>query len=129
MKLEAVGRVSMRDMGLEVGRQIDDIDGSKGAFLRADTATNAQTLGDESNLRFGSDFDAETTTSNNGARLFTFLSAFLRFALVCTDDGDTSKLVGHVGYGVLRELQIWSVGSRSLEPLAEVCTVVTQPAR
>jgi hypothetical protein len=77
MKLEAVGGVSMRDMGLEVGRQIDDVDGSKGAFFRANTATNAQTLGDEGNLRFGSDFDAETTTSNNGARLFAFLSAFL----------------------------------------------------
>jgi hypothetical protein len=77
MKLEAVGRVSMGDMGLEVGRQIDDVDCSKGAFFRANTAANAQTLGDEGNLRFGSDFDAETTTSNNGARLFAFLSAFL----------------------------------------------------
>jgi hypothetical protein len=77
MKFEAVGRVSMRNMGLEVGRQIDDVDGSKRAFFRTNAATNAQTLGDEGNLRFGSDFDAETTASNNGARLFAFLSAFL----------------------------------------------------
>jgi hypothetical protein len=47
MQLEAVGRVSMSNLRLEVGGQIDDVDGIKGTFLRADTATDAEGLGDE----------------------------------------------------------------------------------
>jgi hypothetical protein len=39
MKLEAVGRVSMRNMGFEIRRKVDDVDGTKWAFLRTDTAT------------------------------------------------------------------------------------------
>ena len=35
MELEAVGRITMRDLRLEVCGKIDDIDGSKGAFLDA----------------------------------------------------------------------------------------------
>jgi hypothetical protein len=44
MKLEAVGRVSMCDVRLEIGWQIDDIDSSKGTLLWADTTTDAKTL-------------------------------------------------------------------------------------
>lgn len=40
MKLEAVGRVSMRNMGLEVGWQIDNVDSSERTLLWADTATD-----------------------------------------------------------------------------------------
>lgn len=77
MKLEAVRGVSVRHMRLEVGRQIDNIDCSKGTFLGADTTANAETLRDENNLRLGSDFNAETPTSHDRARLLAFLSAFL----------------------------------------------------
>jgi hypothetical protein len=42
MKLEAVGRVSVSDMGLEVGGQVDDVDGSKGALLGTDTTSNTE---------------------------------------------------------------------------------------
>jgi len=42
MELEAVGRVSVGDLGLEIGWQIDDADGVKGAFLRADTLSACQ---------------------------------------------------------------------------------------
>jgi hypothetical protein len=41
MQLEAVGRVSMRDLSLEVRRQVDDVDGIEWAFLRADTTSYA----------------------------------------------------------------------------------------
>jgi len=44
MKLEAVGRVSVRDLGLEICWQINDCNGSKWAFLRTDTTSNAQVL-------------------------------------------------------------------------------------
>jgi len=78
MKLEAVGRVSMRDVRLEIGWQIDDIDSSKGTFLWADTTTDAKTLRDEGDLGRRIHFDTETATSNDGAGFFAFLSAFLR---------------------------------------------------
>jgi len=41
MELEAIGRISMGDVGFEIGRQIDDIDGSEGALFRTDTTSNA----------------------------------------------------------------------------------------
>lgn len=77
MQLEAVGGVPMGDMGFEVGWQIDDINGAKGAFLRTDAATNTQAFRNESDLRFWGDFDAEAATSDNRARLLAFLPAFL----------------------------------------------------
>lgn len=50
MQLEAVGRISVRDLGLKVGWQIDDGDSIEGTFLRADTATNTQSFGNESDF-------------------------------------------------------------------------------
>ena len=50
MKLEAVGRVAVGDLGLEVGGQVDDVNGSEWALLGTDTTTNAQALGDEGDL-------------------------------------------------------------------------------
>jgi len=50
MELEAVGRVSMGDLGLEICWQIDDVDGTEGAFLRTDTTPDAKTLRNESDL-------------------------------------------------------------------------------
>lgn len=78
VELEAVGRVSMGDLGLEVGGQIDDVDGVKGAFLRADTATDTEALGDEGDFGRVGDFDAQLARADNGTRLFAFLTAFLR---------------------------------------------------
>jgi hypothetical protein len=78
VQLEAVRRVSMRDLGLEVGGQVDNIDGVEGAFLGADTAANTQALGDEGDLGHVVDLDAQLARADHGTRLFTFLSAFLR---------------------------------------------------
>ena len=85
MELEAVGSVSMRNMGLEIRWKIDDIDGAKWAFFRTDTATNTETFGNEGDLRLGCDFNTEPSAPNNRARLLAFLSAFLQG--ICQDIG------------------------------------------
>ena len=40
MKLEAIGGVSMGNLGLKIRGKIDDIDGAERTFLWANTATN-----------------------------------------------------------------------------------------
>ena len=64
----------MGDLVLEIGGQVDDGDGVEGAFLWANTATDAKTLGNEGQARLGGNFDAKFTTANNRARLFAFLT-------------------------------------------------------
>lgn len=49
----------MGDLGFEVGRQIDDVDGAEGTFLGTDTAPYTQALGNEGDLGFRGDFDAQ----------------------------------------------------------------------
>ena len=76
MQLETVGAISVGDLALEVGGQVDDGNGIEGALLGANTTTDAERLGDEGQARFGSNLDAELATSNDRARLFTFLTTF-----------------------------------------------------
>jgi len=57
MQLEAVGRVAVCDLSLEVGGQVDDVDGVEGAFLGTDTAADAQAFADEGYAGGGVDFD------------------------------------------------------------------------
>lgn len=78
MQLEAIGRVSVGDLGLEVRGQIDNVDGIEGTLLRADTASNAESLGDEGDFRVGGDFDAQLARADHGAGLFALLATFLR---------------------------------------------------
>jgi hypothetical protein len=59
VQLEAVGGVAVRDLGLEVGGQVDDADGVEGAFFGADAAADAEAFGDEGDFAVGGDFDAE----------------------------------------------------------------------
>lgn len=77
MQLETVCRVSVGDLSLKIGWQIDDMDCSKGAFFRADTTTDAQPLRDIGDLGLGSNFDTEFAGSNHRAGLLAFLSTFL----------------------------------------------------
>lgn len=51
MELEAVRRISMGDLTLEVGREVDDGDCAERATLGADTAADAQLFRDESQSR------------------------------------------------------------------------------
>jgi hypothetical protein len=77
VQLEAIGRVSMCDLRLEVRGQIDDVDGVEGAFLGADTAPNAEALRDEGDFGRVGDFDAQLARADHGTRLFAFLATFL----------------------------------------------------
>jgi hypothetical protein len=90
VELEAVGRVSVGDLRLEVGREVDDGDGAKRALAHADTATDTERLRDEGDARLGRHFDAELTASDDGARLLAFLPALFGLALVFRDDRDTA---------------------------------------
>ena len=67
----------MCDLGLEVGGQVDDVDGAEGALLRTDTAADAETFGYVCDLGLGGDFDAELSSPDDRAGLFALLPAFL----------------------------------------------------
>jgi hypothetical protein len=77
VQLEAVGGVTVGDLGLQVGGQVDDGDGTEGTLLGADTATDAKGFGDKGDLRFGGHFNAKLTRANHGARLLALLTTFL----------------------------------------------------
>jgi hypothetical protein len=78
MKLEAVGGVSMGDLGFEIGRQVDDMNCPEGAFLRTNATSNAKSLGDEGDFRLGRNLDTELASSHDGAGLLAFLTTFLK---------------------------------------------------
>lgn len=77
VELEAIGRITVGDLSLQVGGQVDDVNRTERALLRADTTTNAQSLGDEGDLGLGGDLDAKFASANHRARLFAFLTTFL----------------------------------------------------
>lgn len=87
MQLEAVGRVTVGDLCLEVGWQVDDVDSTEWTFLRADTATDTEALGNEGDFGFGCHFDTKFACADHRARLFTLLTTFLEKVLpsVCFD--------------------------------------------
>jgi hypothetical protein len=76
MKLEAIGRVSMRNLGLQICRQIDDLDRGEGTFLNTYSASDTETFRDKCDLGGRFDFDAEAAAAHNGAGLLAFLSAY-----------------------------------------------------
>lgn len=78
VELETVGRVAMCHLALEVRGQVDDMDGAKWTFLRADTASDTEALGDEGDLRVGGDLNAELPRADHGARLLALLPTFLQ---------------------------------------------------
>lgn len=81
VKLEGVRAISMGDLTLEVGGQVDDGDGVEGALLGADTATDTEGLRDEGKARGGRNFDAELSATDNGTRLLAFLTTLSRATL------------------------------------------------
>jgi hypothetical protein len=78
VQLEAVRRVSMGDLGLEVRGQIDDVNGVKWALLGADTASYTQALGNKGDLGGGLHLNAQLAGAHDGTGLFAFLATFLR---------------------------------------------------
>lgn len=77
MNLEAVGRVAMCHLGLEVCRKINDVDGAKRAFLGTNSTADAEALRDEGNLGVRGDLNAELPATDDRAGLLTFLPTFL----------------------------------------------------
>lgn len=62
-------------------------------YLDADTTTNAESFRDDSNPIGRSYLNAELAHTDHGARLFAFLTATFRFALIRIDNGYPSELV------------------------------------
>lgn len=77
VKLEAVGGVTVGDLALQVGGQVDNVDGTERTLLGADTTTNAKALGDEGDLRLVGHFDAKLTRADHRAGLLALLTTFL----------------------------------------------------
>jgi hypothetical protein len=44
MEFEAVGGIAVGDLTFKIGGQVDNMDGAKRTFLRADTAANTKSL-------------------------------------------------------------------------------------
>lgn len=61
--------------------------------LDANTAADAQLLGQGGNLRGGRHFDAQLAHADDGTGLLALLTTSLRFAFVCADDGNSRLLV------------------------------------
>lgn len=139
MEFEAVCRISVGDLRLQVGRKIDNIDGVERAFLRADTASYAQRLGYEGNPRGRFYFDTQLTSPNDWTRFAAFcivsviqmqmwyicikltLSAFLRLAFVCIDDGNSA---GWMSVKVQAKRNNLHIPSKLVSGHGEVCGVV-----
>jgi hypothetical protein len=77
VELEAVGRVTVGDLRLEVGGQVDDVDGIERTFFRANTTTDTETLGDEGNLGCVFDLNTELAGTDDRAGLLALLTTFL----------------------------------------------------
>ena len=67
VKLEAIRRITMSDLALQIGGKVDDVDGIKRTLLWANTATNAKALRNKGDLRLGGNFDTELAGSDDGA--------------------------------------------------------------
>lgn len=96
MELKAVRRVSMCDLGFEIGWKVDDIDSAKRAFFWTDTTSNTQCFTDESDFGIRGNLDTKSSASNHRTTLFALLPAFFWFALVGANNGDTGKLISHL---------------------------------
>ena len=81
VELEAVGRITVGDLGLQVGGQVDDVDSTERTLLGANTTTDTQALGDKGDLGVGSHFDTEFTRPHDGARLLALLTTFLHLSV------------------------------------------------
>lgn len=84
----------MRDLGLEVRGQVDDVDGVEGAFLGADTAADTEALRDECDFGLIGDLDAQLARAHDGTRLLAFLSTFLGRVRKVWDEGKDRTCLG-----------------------------------
>ena len=62
------------------------------SYLDADTASDAELLGDDGDLVIGRHLDTELAHAHHRARALALLATSLRLAAVAVDDGDTGEL-------------------------------------
>ncbi len=79
MKFETIGRVSVRGIFLQVGGQVDDVDGFKRTLFHANTASNAQLLAQKGNFVGWTHFNTQ----------FSYSSALGRWPYPCARRGTT----------------------------------------
>lgn len=77
MEFEAVSRVSMSNLGLQIRRQVDDVDRTEWAFLHANTTPDTEPLRNECDSRVRCDFNTKFAGSHNWAGFLAFLATFL----------------------------------------------------
>ena len=65
VQLERVCRVPVGRLGLEVARQVDDVDGLEGALSHTDAAPDAQLLRDGGDLRRRRNLDTQLACANH----------------------------------------------------------------
>lgn len=82
MQFEAIRGITMGNLRLEVGRQVDDVYCAEWALFGANTTSYAECLGYEGDFRRCVYFDTEATTANNRARFLALLPTFLFTSLV-----------------------------------------------
>lgn len=76
-------------------------------YLYADSATDAELLGEDGNLGGGRHFNAQLAHADYGTGPLALLSASLRLAFVRADDGNSRLLVRLLGRLVLRHGVLW----------------------
>ena len=65
VELEAVGRIAVSDLSLQVGGQIDDVNGAERALLGTDTAADTEAFGDEGDLGLGGNLNTELASPHD----------------------------------------------------------------
>ncbi len=97
VQLETVCRITVSDLGFQIGWQIDDVYGTKWTFFRADTTSDAKAFRDVGDLGLGRDLDTEFASSDDGAGFLAFLSTFLDMVSV---SGCAVGLCGLLTFGL-----------------------------
>jgi hypothetical protein len=78
VELEAVRRVPVGDLRLQVGGQVDDVDGAERALLDTDTTSNTQAFRNERDLGLRGNLDAKLSSPDDWTRLLALLPTFLQ---------------------------------------------------
>lgn len=86
VQFETVSSIPVSDLVLQPFRQIDDLNGRKGASFNAHTASNTECFRDEADLRCFCHLNANFTCFVHRARLSALLSAFFWLALIWVND-------------------------------------------
>mmetsp|Transcript_29627 Transcript_29627/g.55078 ORF Transcript_29627/g.55078 Transcript_29627/m.55078 type:complete len:95 (-) Transcript_29627:170-454(-) len=92
MQFERVRPIAMGCIFFEIFWEIDDINGLERTFFHTYTTAYAQRLRDKSQLALGANLDAQLPELHDWATLLTFLSTFLRLALLNIDDGNPRQM-------------------------------------